>query len=437
MGQQGVPSSRLPLLSTTLCLVACSAPATPRAEPSPVATSPATASTPAATPTVTPAVVPSATEVRDPRVRRPGPGRGLRIGPVSWGTRSDERLLQTPAAGADVLAVLLVRDGAMALSVRDRSTGEELWSLPEVEAGDGADSTATAYDVTRAALSGDPGDPVVVERTRSGRHDVLGLDTRTGAVRWELEIPGDERGAAGHVQAVDDGVVMITEDRGRRVLVLDATTGDQLWYRDGYLGSVSLAHGYVVANPLGDDPAGALLLGAHTGREAWRGPRGSVVVATLPGIVAWQVGDPLAGGRGGVTLIRQATTYRLTGDLWPHQLPSDPMIAWRPGPRPRLLTLVEGQRRPSAARLPVVGGEPFDSARTTGTCATYLLGGTGRPGRTGGTVRTGRTVAVGRDGALTRLPALTGTTTFGDRYVVESDPHGFPAHWGRVRSIRC
>jgi outer membrane protein assembly factor BamB/tetratricopeptide (TPR) repeat protein len=71
---------------------------------------------------------------------------------------------------------------------------------------------------------------VVVERSSAGQARALAVEVRTGKLRWERPLEGDDARAVGALGAEGaEGVVLSTQER---LLMLDAATGEERWALD-------------------------------------------------------------------------------------------------------------------------------------------------------------------------------------------------------------
>jgi quinoprotein glucose dehydrogenase len=112
-----------------------------------------------------------------------------------------------------------------------------------------------------------------------GRGHVAALDPTTGAEIWRFELPDEARIPRGltHWSAIEGGVARIFVTLDKRMLALDAQTG-QLTVEFGTQGEIELAAAYTSAATRFDDllivgsdglPGGIRAYDAETGSEVW------------------------------------------------------------------------------------------------------------------------------------------------------------------------
>lgn len=168
--------------------------------------------------------------------------------------------------------VFLAESEAVAL---DAESGRELWRV------------ALRESASLAEPGADDGAFYTVDRGRRA----YALDTRTGAVRWTVDVGSDWWGGDGRGTAAADGIVYVAVERSYPpngflsqgvVVALDAQTGRELWRYTNGDGTTSrnVIGAPVVADDLLllADLRGHFFIGLDrtTGRERWR-------VETTPG----------------------------------------------------------------------------------------------------------------------------------------------------------
>jgi len=161
-------------------------------------------------------------------------------GAVLWTSRADTRLPPLVTGGVVVVA------GADTVVGLDARTGLVRWTRPAVAAA--------------AAPVGAPGGAILA--TTDGR--VLLVATDSGGVRWDQAVEG----VATHPAAVGDGVVVVTTGSAR-VVALDVATGARRWTRtfEGTLSQPAVGRDRVF---VGSTTNLFFALRPSSGEEVWR-----------------------------------------------------------------------------------------------------------------------------------------------------------------------